>query len=181
VRVANQQSIAAGLTQRIAALAAGLAELSDYVARMTRDSEPDCRVAAIEDDSSAKPIEFLTENGFAIVRPWEADGSPAPTEGVFHFIVRDPHNAECEVTVEVAHELFAETALHTRGRIQASNSFWICCAERHLSEYITEHDGCPDGNRLSVESLDCAEVMLALRWGQKPARQQGQPSVTGPP
>jgi len=161
VRAANQQSIAEGLRQRIAALTACLADLSEYVRRVARDDQY-LRGAAIENDT--KPIEFVTENGFAIVRPWETDGSQAPTGGPFQFLVRDPFNAECVVTVDVASALFAETAFDTRGRIEFSSSFWICCAERHLADYVTEHEGLPDGERLTVDRLDPEEVMLALRW-----------------
>ena len=163
MRAANQQSIAEGLTQRIAALTAGLADLSEYVRLVARDDQY-LRGAAIENDTSTNAIEFVTENGFAIVRPWETDGSQAPTGGPFQFLVRDPHNVECVVTVEAASALFAETEFDTRGHVEFSSSFWICCAERHLAYYVTEHDRCPDGNQLAVESLDCEEVILALRW-----------------
>ena len=164
VRVANQQSIAEGLTQRIRALTAGLAELSEYVQLVTRDVAKDVRTAALENDTSTKPIEFVTENGFTIVRPWETNGSQAPAGGRFQFLVRDPHNAECVVTVDVASELFAETAFDTRGHIEFSSSYWICCAERHLADYVWEHDAFPDNDRLLVETLDPEEVILATRW-----------------
>jgi hypothetical protein len=164
MRVANQQSIAEGLTQRIGALTAGLAELSEYVQLVTRDAPKDLRSPARENDTTTKPIEFVTENGFAIVRSWETDGSQAPAGGHFQFLVRDPHNAECVVTVDVDSELFEETAFDTRGHIEFSSSFWICCAERHLAEYVTEHECFPGGERLIVECLDPEEVMLAKRW-----------------
>ena len=163
MRAANQQSIAEGLTQRIAALKAGLADLSEYVRLVARDDQY-LRGAAIENDTSTKPIEFVTGNGFAIVRPWETDGFQAPTGGPFQFLVRDPHSVECVVTVEVASALVAETAFDTGGRIEFSSSFWICCAERHLAEYVTEHEGFPDGEILTVDRLDPDEVMLAKRW-----------------
>ena len=161
MRAANQQSIAAGLTERVAALTADLAELSEYVRLITLEDQ---QSAAIENECSARPIEFVTENGFAIVRPWEADGSPAPTGGPFQFLVRDPRNAECLVAVDVASALFAQTTFDTRGRIELSSSFWICCAERHLANYVTENESFPDGEELTVECLDPEEVMLALRW-----------------
>jgi hypothetical protein len=162
VRVANQQSIAAGLAQRIATLTADLAELSEYVGLATLNDQALCAVA-IENDSSTQPIEFVTENGFAIVRPWETDGS-APTGGPFQFLVRDPHNAECLISVVVPRALFAETAFDTRGGVEFSSSFWICCAERHLAVYLAENECFPDGEKLTVECLDPEEVMLAKRW-----------------
>ena len=178
MRAANQQLIAGGLTERIAALTADLAELSEYV-RLIRLEDQER--AAIDTDSGTRPIEFVTENGFAIVRPWETNGSQASTGGPFQFLVRDPHNAECLVTVEIARALFAQTGFDTRGRIGFSSLFWICCAERHLANYVTENECFPNGEKLIVECLDPEEVTLALRWCQKPARQQGQPSVLALP
>ena len=180
MRAANQQSIAEGLTQRIAALTAGLADLSEYVRTL---DDQDLRGAAIEDETATKPIEFVTENGFAIARLWETDDSQAPIGGPFQFLVRDPRNAECVVTVDVARALSAETAFDTRGRIECSSSFWICCAERHLANYVTEHECFPDDEKLSVKRLDPEEVILALRWCEQPARPQparpdGRPSDT---
>ena len=89
---------------------------------------------------------------------------PAPADGSFCFLVRDPHGAECEINIEITTEVIADTAFRTRGHIQVSSSFWICCAERHLADYIWEHDAFPDNDRLLVESLDPEEVILATRW-----------------
>lgn len=161
VRAASEQSIPEELVQRIGDLTARFSALSEYVRRLTRRPE-DVRTNVAE--NFARPIEFLTENGFAIVRRWEADGSPAPADGSFCFLVRDPEDTEYQVTVKVANQLINETEFTTGGRIQVSSSFWICCAERHLADYVTARDGCPDGNQLAVESSDCEEVILALRW-----------------
>ena len=114
----------------------------------------------------ARPVEFLTENGFAIVRRWEADGSPPPTDGSFCFLVRDAEDTEYQVTVNIANQLIKETEFNTRGRIQVSSSFWICCAERHLADYVEEHEHIPDNNKLTLETLNCEAVMLAFRWGR---------------
>ncbi|MFY9621646.1 MAG: hypothetical protein WAQ99_17670 [Pyrinomonadaceae bacterium] len=161
VRAASEQSIPEELVQRIGDLTARFAELSEYVRCATNAREG---VGLNDAENFARPIEFLTENGFAIVRRWEADGSPAPADGRLCFLVRDPDGAECVINTEIGNQLIADTAFRTRGHIQSSSSFWICCAERHLADYVTRHDGCPDGNQLAVECLDCEEVMLALRW-----------------
>lgn len=161
VRAASEQSIPEELVQRIGDLTARFAELNECVRRVTSAAEG----AGLNDaENFARPIEFLTENSFAIVRQWEADGSPAPADGRFCFLVRDQEGAECEVKTEIANGLIADTAFHTRGRIQLSSSFWICCAERHLAGFVWEHDGFPDGDRLLVETLDPDEVILATRW-----------------
>lgn len=158
VRTASEQSIPEELVQRIGDLTARFAELCEFL-RRANDRE-----GTNDGENFARPIEFLTENGFAIVRRWEADGSPAPADGRLCFLLRDPDGAECEINTEITNQLVAETAFRTRGHIQLSSSFWICCAERHLADYVTNHDGCPDGNRLAVDCLDCEEVILALRW-----------------
>ena len=40
-------------------------------------------------DDSSQPIEFITENGYSIVRPWESGNSPRPAGGRFRFGVSD--------------------------------------------------------------------------------------------
>ena len=163
MRAANEQSIPKELIQRIGDLTARFFALSEYVRRVT--SKPE-EVRANDAQNFARPVEFLTENGFAIVRSWEADGAPAPTDGSFCFLVGDPEDTEYQVTVEIANQLLKETEFTTRGRIQVSNSFWICCAERHLAGYVEEHEHVPDNNKLTLEILNCEAVMLAFRWGR---------------
>jgi hypothetical protein len=160
VRAANKQSIPHELVQRIADLAARLAELHESLRRAT--DAPDVRPNAIA--NPARPVEFLTENGFAIVRQWESDNSPVPTDGSFFFLVRDPQGVECEVIAGIANELIIETAFSTRGRVQRASSFWICCAERHLADYVADHGTFPHGHELLVETLDPEEVILATHW-----------------
>lgn len=161
MRAASEQSIPHELVQRIADLTARFAELSEYVRNATTAPD-DVRTSAVE--NLARPIEFLTENGFAIVRRCEIDGSSVSTDGSFSFLVRDALDAECEVSVEIASELIIETAFSTRGHIQVSSAFWICCAERHLADYVWEHDIFPDDHKLIVKTLDPEEVILATRW-----------------
>lgn len=161
MRAASEQSIPEELVQRIGDLTTRFAELSEYVRCVTSAR---AGVRTNEAENFARPIEFLTENGFAIVRRWETDGSRVPANGSCCFLVRDPDGVESEINTEIANQLIAETDFRTHGDIQLSSSFWICCAERHLAEYIREHDGFPDDDRLVVETLDPEEVILAMRW-----------------
>ena len=144
------------LTRRVAELANCLAELAE---RAGIDSAVTGPVG-----SDTVCIELLTENGFWITRPWEVDGSPAPCEGACCFLVRHPKGDERATNVEIAEAVIIETAFQTRGRIQLASSFWICCAERHLADYVAEHNGFPKGDHLVVQTLDPEEVLLALRW-----------------
>jgi len=113
-----------------------------------------------------RPIEFLTENGFSILRRWEIDRVPPPPTGSYPFLVRDPHNSDQEVDVEIADYVLEQLAIRDRIRILLCSSFWICCAERHLAAYLWERDECPPGNKLVVQLLDPEEVILAARWEQ---------------
>ena len=127
-----------------------------------RDQETRPTVRGADDSSNA--IELITENGFSIVRPWETGNSPAPTGGKCRFRVSDTNGIERDVTVEIANHVVERILVKTRGRIQTSSSFWICCAERHLADYVSEHDSFPAGNTLVVGSLNPEETILARRW-----------------
>jgi hypothetical protein len=168
VRRANQQVVPEELVQRVAELTARVAELTRRVElyegtqrNLALDQKADDAVRG-QDDSS-DPIEFITENGFSIVRPWESGKSPKPTGGRCRFSVSDGF-IEREVTVEISREVVTEISLRTRGRIQLSNSFWISCAERHLANYVSERADFPDNDELIVERLDRQDILLALRW-----------------
>ena len=118
-----------------------------------------------EADDSSDPIEFITENGFSIVRPWESGKSPGPTGGRYRFGVCDGF-IEREVTVEISRHVLTEISLRTRGRLEMSDSFWICCAERHLANYVSEHADFPEDDELIVESLNREDILSALRWDE---------------
>jgi hypothetical protein len=119
------------------------------------------------DDLTAnrRPIEFLTENGYAIVRSWEIDRVPVPINGTYSFVVKREQGPEREIVVTIAAELFANILRQTRAKISNSCSFWICCAERHLANYLWEKDDYPPGDELAVDHLDPEDVMSAVNWG----------------
>jgi hypothetical protein len=116
--------------------------------------------------ANARPIEMQTENGFSIVRRWESERRPPPTDGVYPFIVRNPTCEEREIIVTVADDVVTQTQFRTRGRIQLGSTFWICCAERRLANHLWKNDDFPSNNRLRIEELERSDVMLALRWGR---------------
>jgi hypothetical protein len=122
------------------------------------------------DAANIRPIEYLTENGFSIVRRWEFDQVGPPAAGPFHFLVRNPQDLETEIIVEVAGECSKSMTLQTREQLLKSSSFWIVCAENHLAEYVWEHGAFPKENKLVVDCLNPAEVVAATRWSQEPAR-----------
>ncbi len=143
-----------GLTPRVE-----VAERVGVNAALSQDTDGVVREA----DDSSDPIEFITENGYSIVRPWESGNSPAPTGERFCFEVSDGF-IEREVRVDISRGVVSEMSLRSRGRIERSNSFWICCAERHLANYVSEHADFPEDDELIVEKLNREDVLLALRW-----------------
>src|SRR5216684_3972773 len=94
-------------------------------------------------DRQQPPIEFLTENGFSIIRLSEIDKS-IPAVGATHeFLVRDPHGYELHITVQIPRDAIAEVGWRSRGRISNQSSYWIALAERHLATYLWENDDYP--------------------------------------
>jgi hypothetical protein len=108
-------------------------------------------------------IEYLTENGFSLVRLSDPNSIPRiPDE--FDFLVRDPHGYELEITVSIDQSIYGEVARRSRGRISSKSSYWICCAERHLATYLWENDDYPPDAKLEVDDLTLDDIDLARRW-----------------
>src|SRR5438874_10930128 len=76
---------------------------------------------ADQSPAKASPIEFLTENGFSIVRQWEAEKTAPPRDGVYAFIVRNPACEERRITVSIADDVVAQAQIRTQGQIQPGN------------------------------------------------------------
>ena len=126
--------------------------------------------SAIPNSSVAprRPIEFLTENGFSIVRLSDIDRS-IPVVGATHeFLVRDPHEYELHITVQISNDARAEIAGRSRGRISKESSYWISLAERRLATYLWENDDYPPDAKLEVDDLTLDDIDLARRWDREP-------------
>jgi hypothetical protein len=112
-----------------------------------------------------RPVEYLTENGFSIIRLSDIDES-IPAVGTMHqFLVRDPDGFELEITVDIGDEVAQALARRSRGHLTNDSSYWICCAERHLAEYLCEQEDYPAGARLIVDQPSLDDLDLAQRWG----------------
>jgi|SRR5437660_12614897 len=123
-----------------------------------RQVTPDCLV------NESSPIQYVTENGFSIIRLCDINES-ITAEGTKHsFVVRDPHGYELEITVDISDSAVAEIGSRSRWRLSLNSSYWICCAERHLADYLWEHDDYPPEARLKVEVLTLNDLNLARRW-----------------
>ena len=170
MRAANGKSVPE-LAQQISELTVRVADLTRRIGLAEgvngngrHDQKSDALVRDTDDSRSS--IEFITENGFSIVRPWESEGAPPPADGKCCFRVSHWQGHEGNVNVEFSSRAVAEVVLQSRGEIPLSSSFWICCAERRLAKYVTEHDDFPEGNQIIVEALDREDVLLAIRWGK---------------
>ena len=114
--------------------------------------------------ATRNPIEYQTENGFAIIRLCDVDQS-IPRVGTKHsFIVRDPHGYELDISVDITDAAVAEVVRRSRGRLTLESSYWISCAERHLAEYLWENEDYPPDGKLTVDQLSIDDLDLARRW-----------------
>jgi hypothetical protein len=111
-----------------------------------------------------RPIELITENGFSIVRTNHVDDASAPAAGPYAFVVRDPHGYELDIAVEIDSSAVLEVVKRSAGRISADSSYWTCCAERHLADYLWEQDDYPPAAMLKVNQLNPDDLDLARRW-----------------
>jgi hypothetical protein len=171
MRSVNENTLSEQHARRLAELTADVVELSRRLRllegeRDDRDPAQQTVLTIHSYDDYQDAIQFLTENGFMIVRPWEAKDVLSPAEGTFRFQVQDPEGIEREVSVEISNQLLQETVLRTSGRIEASSQFWICCAERRLANYLMEQGEFPPGNEMFIETLDREDVLLTIRWGK---------------
>ena len=119
---------------------------------------PDCLAKRVS------PIEYVTENGFGIIRLCEIDKS-IPAVGATHeFLVRDPNGYELHITVQISNHAIADVGWRSRGRISNESSYWISLAERHLATYLWENDDYPADAKLEVNDLTLDDIDLVRRW-----------------
>jgi hypothetical protein len=113
----------------------------------------------------SQPIELLTENGFSIIRVDEINGATPSFFGEYRFLVRNPQDSELEVVVRISPDSVVEITWRSRCRISSASTYWICCAERHLADYLWENNHFPPAAELCVEPLTLCDLNLARRWG----------------
>jgi hypothetical protein len=111
-----------------------------------------------------RPIEFLTENGFSIIRLCEIDESISVAGTTHQFLVRDPNGYELQITVEISNSVREQIVARSRGRISMDSSYWVACAERHLATYLLENDDYPPDTKLLADQPTLDDLDLALRW-----------------
>ena len=109
-------------------------------------------------------IEWVTENGFCIVRSPTGDGNSQDGAGEYRFVVRNPNGWEREVVVEFDRAAISLIQRCRRSPLSPDNSFWINCAERSLATYLWEKDQYPPNGRLILEELCLDDLDAARRW-----------------
>jgi len=124
------------------------------------------REQLVEDSeaASSRPIQLITENGFSIVRASDLYGDGVTDAREESFLVRDPHGYELDIAVEFAPLLVLEVFKRSEGRISGDSSYWTCCSERHLADYLLEQDDYPPDATLKVDQLSPDDLDLAMRW-----------------
>jgi hypothetical protein len=115
----------------------------------------------------SRPIEFQTDNGFSIIRFSDLNHSIGTTGFVHQFLVRDPDGFELEVTVEITVMLANALARRSRGHLAKDSLYWICCAERHLAEYLWSNEDYPPNATLTVDEPLLTDLNLARRWDKE--------------
>ena len=115
----------------------------------------------------APPIQYITENGFSIIRLSDLDPSVTNSPGDCRFLVRGEPDVEREVKVNLSEEVIADIKLRRRGTLSDESIFWLVCAESCLALYLWEKNDYPLNGRLTVNELSPDELMLAIHWRDK--------------
>src|ERR1700682_1593787 len=96
------------------------------------------------------PIQYVTENGFSIIRLCDVDKSVIATSRDCRFLVRNERGWEREVTVAFEESLIAQIQSRRRSHLLDSSLLWLVCAEQCLATYLWENDDYPDGEQLTI-------------------------------
>lgn len=115
----------------------------------------------------ASPIQYVTENGFSIIRLCEVDKSVTATSRECRFLVRHESGWESEVSVTFEECLIAQIQNRRRSRLSDSSVLWLVCAEQRLATYLWENDDYPAGRQLIVSELPADELLLATHWSDQ--------------
>jgi len=78
----------------------------------------------------SSPIQYVTENGFSIIRLSEVDGLENYTALECRFLVRNERGWEREVMVHFEASLIAQIQSRRRTRLSEISVLWLICAEQ---------------------------------------------------
>ena len=113
---------------------------------------------------ASPPIEFVTENGFCLVRL--SDLRPATVDSLSDcdFLVRNPDGHESVAVVAFDERVTAQVQTQRHDPLSDSSLFWLTLAEQQLATYLWENDHFPAGGRLIISRLSGIDLALAAGW-----------------
>lgn len=112
----------------------------------------------------AKPIKYITENGFTIIRAADIDHSLVDSEKQCHFHVQHENGSKRYVTVRFAASIVVRLQIRRKNPLLECSTFWVVCAESCLAQYLWEKNEFPPEGPLVINELPPDELMLALHW-----------------
>ena len=115
----------------------------------------------------ASPIQYVTENGFSIIRLCDVSRSVTATSRECRFLVRNERGWEREVVVHFEDSLIAQIQSRRRSRLEDSSVFWLVCAEQRLATYLWENGDYPERGQLIIRELPADELLLATHWSDQ--------------
>ena len=125
------------------------------------------KISADRSPQVSSPIQYVTENGFSIIRLSEVDGLENDTARECRFLVRNERGWEREVTVHFEESLIAQIQSRRRSRLSETSVLWLICAEQCLATYLWENDNYPDGGRLNIGEVSLDELLLTTYWSDQ--------------
>lgn len=125
-------------------------------------------VVAIQDRDAdpampTPPIEFVTENGFCIVRLCSLQPATVDSVGECHFVVRNPNGEEAQLVVAFDETVISQVQSQRHTPLSSVSLFWLTLAEQHLATYIWINDHSPVGG-LMISYVSGPNLALAAGW-----------------
>jgi hypothetical protein len=115
----------------------------------------------------AKPIRYLTENGFSIVRLSDLDPATINSPSASRFLIQLDDGPQHEVCVSFDEQVLELLRLRRRIPLSPHSLFWLVCAESYLANYLWESNHLPPDEHLHIKDLSPDELMLALHWSDQ--------------
>ncbi len=127
------------------------------------------RTVVLETDSRSKPtpkpITFLTENGYSIVRVSEVNKSVTDSAQECRFLVENPNGQNREIAVHFGEALIKDIqSRRRRGVLSLASKYWLTMGEKYLGTYLWENNEYPPLGEMTVDQLSGDDLLLAAHW-----------------
>lgn len=110
------------------------------------------------------PIEYVTDNGFSIVRLSELQPAMVNSKSECHFWLRQPNGEESAVSVEFVGGAVAQLQRQRHIPLPDTSDFWLTLAEQQLAIYVWKNNHSPAGGHLVIGQLSSDDLVLAAGW-----------------